>query len=44
MEIDSNTIDDIKTIISRQNAELLRMICKKYHWNYNDTYDELFSK
>lgn len=44
MELDDNVFKEIQAIIHRQNADLLRMICRKYHWNYNDTYRELFSK
>jgi hypothetical protein len=44
MDLNIDVYEQIETIIHKQNCELLKMICKKYHWNYSETYRELFSK
>ena len=32
--IEQKNYDDITAIVMSQNLKLLKLICKKYHWNY----------
>ena len=44
MDIDGKNYSDINAIVLYQNKLLLRKICKKYNWNFNELKNKLFSK
>jgi hypothetical protein len=44
MDLQENNYEDMKKIVLYQNKILLRKICRKFNWDYNQCEIELFSK
>ena len=43
MEVSSNNYSDIKKIVLYQNKMLLKLICRKNNWSYNELSTKIFN-
>ncbi len=43
MEVSSNNYSDIKKIVLHQNKMLLKLICRKNNWSYNELSTKIFN-
>lgn len=43
MEVSSENYSNIKKIVLKQNMMLLKLICRKNNWSYNDLSSKIFN-